>query len=633
MALRDIKEKLYRKDAQERKREKTIYNPQVARSPESELGKESPWQAQERDGIGRKLRTPLMMVVVIFSTIALLLFAVWTVMTIRAGLFKERNVHLSVEGPVVVSNGMSATYTIRYINDNEVTLTDAKITFEHTPAFKIDEGNGFTYDAVNRSTYSVGEIKPNEEREIVVRGHFDDVEPAGVMYIEAQLSFMPATKKKRFSVKNRLGLTQDADNMQLVITAQKEVANNDIIEYTIRYTNDSQKSYDGVSVVARFPNGFVMQDARPTPTEKDAVWHIGTVAPHTDGLITVRGTLSGVEEEVKTAVFAINAKKDGRNVAIVREEWATRIAPLPLTIKQYVNNKTSYNAHVGEELIYKLRYENTSDVGMRDVVVRLKFDDRILNYRKLNLSSSGGSLEPATRSIVWRASDFPELAVVEPGKSGDILFSIPVRDDIVVKDDNDRHLTISTTAEIDSPDVPTPIGENKIISSNTMVLKLNSKVTFKTEGFYDDFVIKNTGPVPPVRRIKTTYTIRWSLTNSTNELSNAKVEAFLPTSATWEGVVFPETETVQFNPRTHKIVWNIGDVKNGVGYFRKKREVRFQVSVTPTVNQVGQVAPLLKKSIFTAKDVFTGEPVRIITPPKTTFLNEDPMTGNGVVKE
>ncbi len=633
MALGDLKKKLYQNVRHKREHEKTAYDPHIAHSQNNTLGEESPWQVQERTTVlDRTWRSPLLKIATTLAVIVLLIFSVWTFITVRNNLFDAQRVTLSIDGPTTVASGMRATYTIKIVNKNSVRLDDVVLALEYTPAFKIDRDRDLHDDGPNESSLSIGTLKPREKRVITISGHFEDVTP-GEMYIKPQLSFIPSTVKKRVSRVERLGLVYDRNALQLTISAQRTMPSGTIIEYVVHYENDSNQRYDGVTLTAQFPQGFVLRNADPKATEGDAVWMLGTLAPHTEGDVVIRGALNGLVDDVKTAVFNIEKHNGAEHVILAREEWTTQIVSAPLVIEQYVNGRKSTVAHVGEILTYSLKYKNTSDLGMRDVVVRLRFDDGILDYKNLTLSSSGGSLDAATHSVVWRASDIPSLALLSPGQEGTITLTVPVRRTIPVHDDYDRNITVSTTAEIDSPDVPTPIGENKTIFSNTKVIKLASPVRFTVEGFYDDFILKNSGPVPPLLNQKTTFTIRWTLSNATNALTDAKVEAFLPTAASWEGSTFPETESIQFSPRTHKIVWNIGDVKNGVGIFRKKREVRFQIGITPTSNQVGRFVDLLGKSVFTAHDTFTNTPIRIVAQKKTTALSEDPSVSSGVVRQ
>ena len=93
--------------------------------------------------------------------------------------------------------------------------------------------------------------------------------------------------------------------------------------------------------------------------------------------------------------------------------------------------------------------------------------------------------------------------------------------------------------------------------------------------------------------------------------------------AAWTGKTFPETETISYNERTNRVVWNVGSMGVGEGTLSSKREVRFQVSIRPEVNQVGDEAPLLGGATAKATDVFTNEVIQSVAREKTTSLRDD----------
>jgi hypothetical protein len=129
---------------------------------------------------------------------------------------------------------------------------------------------------------------------------------------------------------------------------------------------------------------------------------------------------------------------------------------------------------------------------------------------------------------------------------------------------------------------------------------------------------------------ETSYTLHWSVTNVSNDLDGAQVSSFLPSGVRWTGKVYPEFEkgNISYNERTNEIVWNMGRLRNAVGVLSAPREVSFQVSIVPAVNQVGTKAPLIKNSILTAKDLFTNTDVRAEAKGRGTDLFEDPFIEN-----
>ena len=85
----------------------------------------------------------------------------------------------------------------------------------------------------------------------------------------------------------------------------------------------------------------------------------------------------------------------------------------------------------------------------------------------------------------------------------------------------------------------------------------------------------------------------------------------------------PDNEVVQFNERTHEIVWDVGNLNNAVGVLNDPREVIFQVSILPEVNQIKTDIVLMSDTELTAKDKFTLNDIKESLRDKTTRIEED----------
>ena len=84
-----------------------------------------------------------------------------------------------------------------------------------------------------------------------------------------------------------------------------------------------------------------------------------------------------------------------------------------------------------------------------------------------------------------------------------------------------------------------------------------------------------------------------------------KVVATLPSYMRWMGVVVPAREEVSYNSIGGQITWNLGDVSAGVGGATAAREIMFQVSLLPSLSQVGDTPILINEQTITGFDTFT----------------------------
>jgi hypothetical protein len=168
-------------------------------------------------------------------------------------------------------------------------------------------------------------------------------------------------------------------------------------------------------------------------------------------------------------------------------------------------------------------------------------------------------------------------------------------------------------------------------SSITRKVLVNSEASLVSQIFYFSGSITNSGPVPPKAEQKTTYTVVWTINNTSNSISHAQVTATLPPYVTFTNVISSDAN-VTYNPVGGVVVWNAGSVARGAGFTGKTKSVSFQVAITPSVTQIGQSVDIVSGSTLTATDDFTNMSITASGRPITTRLDDSGASQNsGVV--
>jgi hypothetical protein len=296
-------------------------------------------------------------------------------------------------------------------------------------------------------------------------------------------------------------------------------------------------------------------------------------------------------------------------------------SPLMVTHKLDKHDKNNTSVNIGEPLYYRVKYKNLGGIGLRDVIITLDFKSEVINFNSFQLPS--GSFSSQERKIIWKAVDIPQLANLGPGQEGEINFSVKVSDKVDVEKNDDMNFIIETVVNIDSPDIPTPVDANKVISSDTMLVKLNSPITFQSKLVYQDDKIQNFGPMPQEVGKETSYVVIWKIVNGTNDISNAKVTSSIPTYVKWKNVQYPSDEKLYFNERTHQIVWELGKIEHGAGIISDAREVRFQISFTPDTFHINKRPVVINGAFLKGVDMFTEKDVDILSAEKNIDLKEE----------
>lgn len=585
------------------------------------------WEKQKNSGIDPNRKR-----IMIIGGITLGVIFVFSALAVafnfyKQGAFSQSRVTISIDGSREVKSSQDYSYLINYENNNRATLENVEIVLNHSENFYPEEGGNISRYSDRSSRIIIGDIRPKGKGQIEVVGKFYAAENYTV-YLQPVMTYKPSSSSSKFMVESQVGVKVTTSPISLEIKAPKEALNESTAEYEIKYKNNGTIAFKSLNLKLEYADGFIFQGAVPAPVDGDNVWHIGDLNPNGEGSILMQGKIIGDKFDVKS-IKAIVYKNESNQKEVVfgKAEEVTKVVIPPLAVSHKINDQSSLNINLGEELKYNIEYANRGDIALRDVIIKLKVDSPVINYPKLLLDS--GAYDSSTKTITWKASDIVELENLDPGDNGSINLVIPIKGRIDINSEGDKNFLIESIVTIDSSDVNFhSLGASKNIS-NKVVAKLNSKVILEQQAFYNDSNIENSGPIPPKVGEETSYTIHWKVSNVSNGISDTKVVAYLPTWAKWKGKIFPENEDIKFNERTHEIVWNIGKVKNGTGILNDPKEASFQVSILPEINQLGKEIPIMTKTILTAKDDFTLNDINEEIREKTTNIKEDDSVDSG----
>ncbi|PIP27916.1 MAG: hypothetical protein COX29_03895 [Candidatus Moranbacteria bacterium CG23_combo_of_CG06-09_8_20_14_all_35_22] len=621
MSLRDIKENLYKKEAPKNLSEHEIsqYDPTVAKNTgEMNKGADDLWA--KKNGFDQKEKKAIKKGVIAFLIILGIIISLFAYWIIRQMLFQAGNATISISGPSQANSGKLLTYEINYQNDNRLSIKNATLKITYPENFKPSQEAGFQEENLTSGSFNLGTIKGKSQGKVILNGKA--YSPKGALiYLRASLSYNPSGYSSQFQTNSQIGVNVISAPITLEVLAPQNASNGDVVDYQINYRNDGAEIINNLVIEAKYPDQFTFSSASPKASSYNNSWDIGNLELGQSGKIVISGNLEGERENIKKVEASIGTREKGEMIVFNSESAETKIIFSPLSIAQAVNGKKNLNVNADDTLGFEINYKNNGNIGLRDVIVTEKIDSPVLDYSSLKLD--GGSFDIDSKTITWKASDIRSLKNLGASQMGKIFFSIRVKDILPVGEEKDKNFVIKTVAKIDSPDVPTPISMNKIISSNAINMKVNSKLAISVKGYYSDQAIPNSGPIPPKVGEETTYTIHWKVLNVSNDISGATVSAILPTNSQMTGNIFPQDANLKYNERTNAVVWTIGNVNSGAGLLSSSPETAFQVKIKPSPDQAGREVGLLGKTVFSAKDLFTEENLLAEAKEKDTNLYED----------
>ena len=648
MSLKEIEEKIYKREGETSEREKSVGsrpNPTETEKEESpfaptffkaeERKKDDIWIKEDEEKKAKKKR---IVRITALSVLALLLLAglVWGAFYIRKSSFSEDKVTISVAGPEEVNSGDLTTLKIDYKNENRVSLRDTVIYINYSENFKPLDNLNLESEGPNSSRYNIGNVDGKSEGGLELRGKFFGAKDL-LTYVNVKLEYNSSNFSSQFATEAKHSVLISSSPLEIEVAGPQSVSSGGAVTFTVKYRNAGQQVFRNLKMKAELPAEFSVTTSEPLPSKGKDIWYVGDLEGGQSGEIKILGALSGQPQEVKQFKFSLG--EIGNNdsfIAYNEVSKSVKVMGVAVALLQTIDDeKDALFVNASDRLVFKIKLKNVSDTALKDLILTEEISSPVLDYSSYrDTSGTQGALNSVKGTVTWKAPGMEKLRVLNPGEEGEINFSIKIKDKIPVSGVKDKNFSFTALCRVESPDIPTPEGENKTISGNGIAVKLNSKIIVREEGYYNDAEISNSGPLPLKVGEETTFTIHLKAENISNDITDGKIVVTLAPNVSWKNSFLPKDANVEYNDRTDEVTWNIGSLPAGVGTITDPRELVFQIGLNPPANLVGQYAPLLKSTVFSAKDVFTGQNLEAKLGEKNTNLTEDlSVGGTGTVTQ
>lgn len=558
----------------------------------------------------KDIKTPILRTLLIASSIFFL-----SALGISAYLFiggsniiSTDNIDLSLSGPVSVKGGEEFGLQILIGNKNNIPLKFSQLIVEYPEGAKPPKSDS---TVSNRYIKDLGEIANNtvvnETVKSVLFGEENSEQEIKVT-LEYRTEGSNATFLKQKSYKTFIS----SSPLSLALDLPSDTNSGKEMDLNIKVSSNSSEIIKDVVLEATYPSGFVFKDATPPPAYGENLWVLGDLLSKGERTIHLRGSMQGQDGEVKTfraSVGTRESKDDNKISLIYGSSLKSIVVKKPFVgINIALNgdtDTTDYIANSNDVLRGDIGWTNNLPVRLLNGELSVKINGEVLN--KSSVSAGQGFFRSGEGVIVWDKlnGNFPQS--IEPGANGSQSFSlnflplISGRKTIFENPWLDLEVTFKGTRFAEGRESGSTV-ENTI----SRKIKLSSDLQLTARAVYYAGPFKNNGALPPVVDRETTYTIMWSLVNSSNNVNGVAVKAALPSYVKWLGNISPQGENIVYNPLGGEIVWNVGDIPAGGGIISKPREVAFQVAFTPSISQIGQFPTLISDTTISGNDTFTG---------------------------
>lgn len=582
-------------------------------------------QPQGRPPVRRKKRSPITLLFI--SSVVFFLLAILISLFVffqDSNVVSAENIDIEVSGPIAIPGGEELILQISIVNRNPVDIQFADLIIEYP------EGTRSSSDLnieLPRIRESLGTIKAGKRVELSTRSVLFGEENS-VKNIVITIEYRIEDSNAIFFKEDKHEILLSSSPLSLVVDTLEEIVSGQEMEFDIAVVSNSTTVMEDVLLQVEYPFGFEFISANPSPTYDDVVWKLGDLSPGQERHITLRGIMTGqdLEERVFRFSSGIQSNQNEREISAAFSTLAVSVTinrPF-ITLNVALNGDTSveYIARRGREVRADITWTNNLPTKVTDAVIVLKLFGDILD--KSSVSVKNGFYRSIDNTIVWSKDTDDKLASIEPGTRGTVSFTfMPLelsagtsfRNSEIALDASVQGRRLSESNVVES--VESTISRNIKVATD---LLLSTRAVFYTGPFI------NSGNLPPKAERETTYTIIWTLTNSSSDVSNATVVASLPSYVRWLGRVSPSIEEVSFNEVGGMVEWNVDFLPAGTGYTSSPREVAFQVALLPSISQIGQRPILVNEQTVRGLDRFTDSTVSGQKRALTTEISTDSNT-------
>lgn len=452
--------------------------------------------------------------------------------------------------------------------------------------------------------------------------------------IGASVTYLSGSLSSRFQKEGSVDLAIGGYGIPVDIATPQKIFSGENFDTEISYKNASGVDFDDLRLKIDYPPTFNLIKSSLSPDLSNDVWVLGGLRKGSDMKFKLNGNVIGPDGSSFEMKAVIQASFLGQNYDISTNAASIAIAASPLSLKVSLNNDTDYVSKTNDTLSYSLNYVNSTDVALRDVIIKAQLIGNMFDFPTLQ---SAGTFRSTDNTLIWNASNVSQLGTISAGQSGSVNFTIKTKSDYPIKRLSDKNFTLKVSASIESPTVPHFVEAEKTFSVASLETKVAGQIKIDTQAYFRDAAsgVLNKGPFPPKVNQPTQYTIHWLITNQSTDVKDVEVKAFLGGNVRFVGVSkVTAGSSPAYNERTQEIVWKIDRVPATTGVISKPAEAVFQIEATPSSSDLGRFMSLIGEASIKAVDEFTGVEFSEKDFGIDTGLPDDPTVGSqGIVTQ
>ena len=534
--------------------------------------------------------------------------------------FISNDIRLELVAGEEISYGTPFQLEMTFANDSQNILNNTRVTIHLPSGILLADGSEDSKIIREMGDVRTGGLHREKVSVIAVPGEDRSYG------IKAEVLYAPNSVSAEFKKETHLEITPKALNFELELVSPERIFRGEEFEVSATYrTEEDLENLPETKLKINLPEEFRATNQVPE-SDGDRTWNLlGDDEVNKDlsaNVVLVNGRIDTSDSNQFNVSAELLMNILDEDYAFRKVEETVTLEPSPLSFNLVLGGQENL-ATPGQRLVYVLQYKNNTNSTLRDVVAHATLSGEMFDTSAIETNAI---VDSSRTNITWTSQKTPELRELAPGASGELSFSIKIKDKHPIDRLNDKDFSVKVDAEIESPTVQDGVEADRTINSAEIETKVKGLTTASVEAFFRDVNadVINSGPLPPRVGVPTNFTIHWAVSNFGTDVESVEVRARLSPGVEFVEVVQNNTaSTPEFDAESGEVVWNLGSLIATTGVISERPEVIFQVKATPQSGNVGNYMLLLEETRVTAYDTFTESQISSVSAPVNTSLPTD----------
>ncbi len=529
---------------------------------------------------------------------------------------EQAKVSLTIDAPETTQAGGEVIYRIQVLNQDPAKLVDMNLELVY------DDGVSYVSSSpkaenLSGTNFKVPDLANGQNAVVIVKtlaqGNVNDQKR-----LVARLRYRFDNFSSSFTSETSHQTRLIAANVILDFSGKNQANTGEQVSFDLSYRNTSTRSIENSRIQITYPSSFKFGSSEPPPSLGSNIWNVGTLAPNQAGKISFNGTIGAGQVGQKYELVAefLVPDDEGNYFTQSSNVYPLEISQQALSVEATVNSSAQGGiVKPGSSINVTLKFQNNSNVVHTGLQLLAEVESGSVQPGSIQADSGFVS----DQLVTWNGSSSPLLEQLAVGASGAVRLNFNVANPATTTDA--KNLTIKIRPRIKSNQ------NEQYITGGDIELKISSPSTLTNSLSHVD------GPLPPKVGQVSSFVVKLSLKNNSNDYRNGVLTALIPVGVTLDTNSFTASEKslVKFDSSTGRVTWELGQLLAHSGVLRPERALEFTVRVTPSSSQIGQALELLRGIEFQAVDDFTSEDIKLNSQDIST--NALPQGQNGRVQQ